>query len=169
MTGRNAKAEQLFEEALETGRTARRSLEPEDVGMRRMVNEILAGACFYLADRDMKRGDTKRALERLRQSVLYGATHENVGNLMYVLLKMRRYAELLRVGSDALDKGLEGPGIYYNMACAKAARRIVGEAVTYLKKAAELDASVVDMATEDEDLAGIRSEQEFKRFVKRGG
>lgn len=167
MMGGKAKAEQLFEEALERGKGERASLGSAEAGMRRMVNEILAGACFYLADRDVERGQMERALERLRQSVRYCATHENIGNLMYVLLKARRYAELLRVGAAALAKGLEGPGIYYNMACAIAARSAVGDAVMYLTRAARLDPNVVDMAKDDKDLLQIRKEKEFKRFTSR--
>lgn len=168
MMGKEAKAEELFEEALDTGRRERDRLEPCDVGMRRMIRETMAGACFYLAARLMQRGDAKRALQRLRQSVGHCATHENIGNLMYVLLKMGKYSELIAEGTKALSNGLEGPGIYYNMACGMAMRGSYADAVRCLRKASQFESGVIDMARSDPDLEQLRDEGEFKRFVGRG-
>lgn len=55
---------------------------------------------------------------------------------------------------------------WYNKACFTVRLGRIEEALKYLKKALELDRSLINVVMDDEDLAPLRSNKKFQQLIK---
>ena len=164
-TGETERAEECFQKVITQSENTINELLPEQYALRRMTEEALAGAYFYLGNCSFGRGLHHEALDWWQRSVDLLPNEDTVGNLLLGYLKTGNWEALISVGLEAIEGGLEGTGIFYNLASAYAYKGEAVQAIKYLQKARTLDANVAELAREDDSFISIRDDDLFRAFL----
>jgi len=89
----------------------------------------------------------------------------NLGNLGDAYSNLGDPRKAIECYNQALEINPEDPNMWYNKACNESLMNKKSEALTYLKRAVELDPEYKELAKSDKDFHNLWDERDFKDII----
>ncbi len=114
-------------------------------------------------------GDPRKAIEYYEKALVISREIGNrrgegadLGNLWLAFSELGEMGKAIECYDQALEINPEDPNVWYNKACTNSLMNKKSEALTYLKRAVELDPEYKELAKSDKDFGKLWEDKDFE-------
>lgn len=115
---------------------------------------------------DLRVDDHKEPVQELRR-LLSMQLRFRLRERAYRLYEQKHYPQALRLFSQMIQETPDDPGLLYDYACVLALTGSPKAAIRHLKRALELDRTLIPFAKDDPDFNSLRNDPEFQQLMAR--